>query len=67
MIKGLQRLVKNGLVKIYGYALMPNYIHLMWKQLKINGAAFPKNFCKKFTTKTLRNKIENVKNTALNR
>ncbi len=31
---------------------MPNHIHLMWEQLKMNGKEFPKNSFEKFTAKT---------------
>ena len=44
---------------------MPNHIHLMWEQLNMNGAAFPKNSFENFTTKTLVNKMKQKKDTAL--
>ena len=65
VINSLQWLVQNKLVKIYGYVIMPNHIHLMWEQLNMNGAAFPKNSFEKFTTKTLVNNMKQKKDTAL--
>ena len=58
VINSLQWLVKNNLVKIYGYVIMPNHIHLMWDQLQMNGKEFPKNSFEKFTAKLL---VKNMK------
>ena len=58
IINSLQWLVQNELVKIYGYIIMPNHIHLMWEQLKMNCKEFPKNSFEKFTSKTF---IDNMK------
>ena len=51
VINSLQWLVQKGLIKIYGYVIMPNHIHLMWEQLLMNGKEFPKNSFEKFTAK----------------
>ena len=60
VVDSLQWLVQKGLVKIYGYVIMPNHIHLMWEQLQMNGKEFPKNSFEKFTAKLLvRNMKEN--------
>ena len=53
VIDSLQWLCSRGLVKIYGYVIMPNHIHLIWNQLKMNGKEFPKNSFEKFTAKSL--------------
>lgn len=53
VVNSLQWLVANELVKVYGYVVMPNHIHLMWNQLKMNGREFPKNSFEKFTAKML--------------
>jgi REP element-mobilizing transposase RayT len=65
VINSLQWLVQNALVKIYGYVVMPNHIHLMWEQLIMNGKEFPKNSFEKFTAKTLVNKLKQLGDTAL--
>ena len=49
IIESLMWLCNNDLVKIYGYVIMPNHIHLLWEQLKMNGKEFPKNSFEKFT------------------
>ncbi len=57
-ISSLQWLVQKELVKIYGYVIMPNHIHLMWEQLAMNGKEFPKNSFEKFTAKSLINNMK---------
>ena len=58
VISSLQWLVQNGLVEIYGYVIMPNHIHLLWQQLRMNGNEFPKNSFEKFTAKSLVKKMK---------
>ena len=58
VISSLQWLVQNRLVDIYGYVIMPNHIHLLWQQLKMNGKEFPKNSFEKFTAKSLVSKMK---------
>jgi len=40
-IENFQWLVKYELVYIYGYVIMPNHVHLLWEQLKMNGKETP--------------------------
>ncbi|HMK04475.1 MAG TPA: hypothetical protein VK489_09795 [Ferruginibacter sp.] len=49
IIESLNWLCRKELVRIYGYVIMPNHIHLLWEQLKMNGKEFPKNSFEKFT------------------
>jgi putative transposase len=49
IISSLQWLVKRELIKLYGYVIMPNHIHLLWEQVKMNGKELPKNSFEKFT------------------
>ncbi len=70
IINSLQWLVQKELVKIYGYVIMPNHIHLMWEQLAMNGKEYPKNSFEKFTAKTFVNNMQasndgNLKNFAV--
>ena len=44
---------------------MPNHIHLIWSQLKMNSKEFPKNSFEKFTAKTLVNKMKQTNDTTL--
>lgn len=41
IINSLQFLVKNQVVEIYGYVIMPNHIHLIWNILNLNGKESP--------------------------
>ena len=65
VINSLQWLVQNELLKIYGYVIMPDHIHLMWEQLKMNGKEFSKNSFEKFTAKTFVNNMKAVNDAAL--
>ena len=53
----LRWLLQNELVRIYGYVIMPNHVHLLWEQLKMNGKELPKNSFEKQTAKSLVNKM----------
>jgi putative transposase len=54
VIHSLQYLVNNKLVKIYGYVIMPNHIHLLWCMLKQNGNESPAESFSKFTAHQFR-------------
>ena len=49
IIEGFQWLVNHEPVHIYGYVVMPNHIHVLWEQLKMNGKETPKESFAKFT------------------
>ena len=42
IIKSLQYLVKQQLVEVNVYVIMPNHIHLIWNMLKDNGKESPR-------------------------
>ena len=58
-------ILKNQGHFIAGFVIMPNHIHLLWEQLKMNGKEFPKNSFEKFTAKSLVNKMKTGKDAAL--
>jgi putative transposase len=58
VIGSLQWVVQNELVRIYGYVIMPNHIHLLWEQLKMNGKELPKSSFEKYIAKSLVNKMK---------
>ena len=64
IIESFQWLVKHELVHIYGCVIMPNHIHVLWEQLKMNGKETPKESFEKFTghmfLKRLRTNNENL-------
>ena len=58
VIESLKWLCEKELVRIYGYIIMPNHIHLLWEQLKMNGKEFPKNSFEKFTAHQFQKELE---------
>lgn len=42
-------LAEKGLIKIYGYVIMPNHIHLLWMMDGLNGKESPAGSFAKFT------------------
>ena len=65
VMNSLQWLAQNKLVRIYGYVIMPNHIHLLWEQLKMNGKELPKSSFEKYTAKSLINKMKSENDPAL--
>ena len=45
----LKTLSDKNLITIYGFVIMPNHIHLIWKQNANNGKETPKGSLMKFT------------------
>lgn len=45
----LSFLHKKKLIRVYGFVIMPNHIHLVWQMLKMNGKESPAASFKKFT------------------
>jgi len=57
IIQSLQWLRNNNLIAVYGFTIMPNHIHLIWEQLKMNGKEYPKNSFEKFTAHRFQKKL----------
>ena len=49
IINSWQYLVRKKLIKIFGYVIMPNHLHLIWKMLKMNGKEMCSESFSKFT------------------
>ena len=49
IIDSLSTLVKRKMIKVYGFVIMPNHIHLLWKMLEFNGKEMPHASFNKFT------------------
>lgn len=58
ILNSIDFLSKKGLIKVYGFVIMPNHIHLIWEMLELNGKELPSSSFLKFTShqflKTLR-------------
>ena len=48
-INSWKYLVDNELIKIYGFVVMPNHIHLLWNMIKLNGKESPAGSFAKYT------------------
>ena len=54
IINSLQYLVKQQLIEVYAYVIMPNHIHFIWSMLKSNGKESPAASFNKFTAHQFR-------------
>ncbi|WP_338764219.1 transposase [Bernardetia sp. ABR2-2B] len=41
ILDSLNHLSKNGKIKVYGFVIMPNHIHLIWEMIEKNGKEMP--------------------------
>jgi len=49
----LEELSLQGFISVFGMVIMPNHLHLIWRQNKMNGKESPKSSLLKFTSHTL--------------
>ena len=54
IISSLQYLSQKEIIEVYGYVIMPNHVHLIWKFLKFNGKESPSASFNKFTAHQFR-------------
>lgn len=54
----LKDLSHNQLITVYGFVIMPNHIHLIWRLDKMNGKESPKASFLKYTSHTLLKKLK---------
>ena len=50
IIGSLELLINRKKIRVYGFVIMPNHIHLIWRNLEMNGKEFPEESFKKFTS-----------------
>lgn len=60
----LKELSDKNLIKVYAFVLMPNHIHLIWKQLQKNGKETPQGSFLKYTAHEFLKRIRLEGNTA---
>lgn len=41
IIEYLKKLLDNNYVHIYAFVIMPNHIHIIWRQVNLNGKETP--------------------------
>lgn len=49
VINSLVHLIEKEKIKVYGFVIMPNHIHLIWENLTVNGKEMPHASFMKFT------------------
>ncbi len=54
VIRYLQSLHDRKCVRIYGYVIMPNHVHLLWEELRPNGREKPMDCLLRGTAESLR-------------
>lgn len=57
IVDSLKYLHEKGLITIYAYVIMPNLIHIIWRQNKKNGKELPRNSFMKHTARELMKKV----------
>ena len=49
ILESLYNLVSRKLIKVYGFVIMPNHVHLIWEMLTMNQKELPDSSFTKFT------------------
>ncbi|MDW8211886.1 MAG: transposase [Cytophagales bacterium] len=49
IIRSLQHLTKHQKIRVYGFVIMPNHVHLIWEMLASNGKEMPHASFMKYT------------------
>ena len=49
IVEYLKKLADEGMITVYAFVIMPNHIHLIWQQNKLNGKESPKTSLLKYT------------------
>lgn len=57
IIESLEFLVLKNKIRVYGFVVMPNHIHLIWRNLEMNGKEFPDESFMKFTAHQFQKKL----------
>lgn len=58
LIQSLTYMVQHSLVKIFGYVIMPNHIHLIWTHLSLNGKESPAGSFAKYTAHKIKKYLQ---------
>lgn len=73
IVNSLRFLQERGLVTVYAFTILPNRIHIIWKQHKLNGKEMPRSSFMKHTARELiklvkhNNRIKNFEVDASNK
>ena len=58
IIDYLKKLCKEGLLTVYAFVLMPNHVHIIWQQNKLNGKETPQGSFLKYTAHEFLKKLK---------
>ena len=58
IIDSLLHLHQKGKVRVYGFVIMPNHLHLLWEMLEMNGKEMPHASFQKFTAHTIQKDLK---------
>ena len=67
MVSSLEHLANKGKLKVYGFVVMPNHIHLIWQNLELNGKEMPYISFMKFTAHQFLTELRKTNNPLLKR
>jgi len=67
IINSLEHLAENKKIKVYGFVIMPNHIHLIWENIALNGKEMPYASFMKFTGHQFLESLRNDNNSLLER
>jgi len=65
ILNSLKHLVENKKIKVYGFVIMPNHIHLIWENVALNGKEMPHASFMKFTGHQFLESLRNDNNLLL--
>lgn len=60
IIESMKYLVDMGLVKVYGFVIMPNHVHILWIPLKLNGKEMPHASFNKYTAHAITKELKEL-------
>ena len=60
ILNSLTHLVEKEKIKVYGFVIMPNHIHLIWQNIAINGKEMPYASFMKFTGHQFLDELRNT-------
>ncbi|MGN6180479.1 MAG: transposase [Mucilaginibacter sp.] len=60
VLDSLEYLVKQKKIAVYGFVIMPNHIHLIWKNIAMNGREMPYVSFMKFTGHEFLKQLKNT-------
>lgn len=61
IIQSLEFLSIKNKIRVYGFVIMPNHMHLIWKNLEMNGKEFPDESLLKFTAHQFKKELSSKK------